>query len=107
MSLARNVSLPNASQDSQHRANLKRFTSVDKRFDDQDKLLTRMERQIQLLVTAVIGQEEIGSTGLVKRMHDVEGKVAKHEKQRTFFAGICAAVSAICSGVAAIIFGHK
>ena len=56
--------------------------------------------------TALVGND-YGTTGIVKRLATVEQKLLEFDRKSVFWAGIVAAASALCSGLAAWWAGHK
>lgn len=81
--------------------------SVHEYRGDVIERLGNIETDMRRLVTAVIGEEEYGTTGLIKRMRALELKVEKNERRNVFVAGIWAAVTTLFSAFAAWWAGHK
>ena len=78
-------------------------TEVFNRLGEQDKMLTAIH-------VALVGNEELGQRGLVKRIEHVEGHVTKMEHLKLKLAGAVAGLSiagsAIGSKLSDILFGN-
>lgn len=84
----------------QHRANQKRLEALE---TGQGEISTKLDQ----LLTAVVGDESLGTTGLVKRMSSIETRQGRTERRHIFQLGAASVISAFFSGLAAWWAGHK
>lgn len=62
--------------------------------DDEDGRLEKIEKAVARIERALIGDQEFGQSGLIRRVGAVEGKVKNHDRKLLVWGGTIAGVVA-------------